>query len=38
MGKLIAESRGEVDLSADIIDYYAQGAEGNGRPSLEGSG
>jgi len=28
MGKLIAESRGEVALSADIIDYYAQYAEG----------
>src|SRR5271154_2210114 len=28
MGKLIAESRGEVALSADIIDYYAQRAEG----------
>ncbi len=27
MGKLIAESRGEVALSADIIDYYAQNAE-----------
>jgi len=27
MGKLIAESRGEVALSADIIDYYAQHAE-----------
>ena len=27
MGKLIAESRGEVTLSADIIDYYAQHAE-----------
>jgi succinate-semialdehyde dehydrogenase / glutarate-semialdehyde dehydrogenase len=28
MGKLIAESRGEVALSADIIDFYAQHAEG----------
>ncbi|MBC7622310.1 MAG: aldehyde dehydrogenase family protein, partial [Aeromicrobium sp.] len=27
MGKLIAESRGEVDVSADILDYYAQHAE-----------
>ena len=27
MGKLIAEARGEVDLSADIIDYYATNAE-----------
>ncbi len=27
MGKLIAESRGEVALSADIIDYYADHAE-----------
>ena len=27
MGKLIAESRGEVELSADIIDYYAKHAE-----------
>ena len=27
MGKLIADSRGEVALSADIIDYYAQRAE-----------
>ncbi len=27
MGKLIAEARGEVLLSADIIDYYAQNAE-----------
>jgi len=26
MGKLIAESRGEVELSADIIDYYATNA------------
>jgi succinate-semialdehyde dehydrogenase/glutarate-semialdehyde dehydrogenase len=28
MGKLIAESRGEVALSADILDYYAWNAEG----------
>jgi len=28
MGKLIAESRGEVALSADIIDYYAEHGEG----------
>ena len=27
MGKLIAEARGEVELSADILDYYAQNAE-----------
>ncbi|MEY3898828.1 MAG: hypothetical protein RLZZ214_4350, partial [Verrucomicrobiota bacterium] len=27
MGKLIAEARGEVALSADIIDYYAENAE-----------
>lgn len=27
MGKLIEESRGEVALSADILDYYAQNAE-----------
>lgn len=27
MGKLIAESRGEVALSADIIDYYAEHGE-----------
>jgi succinate-semialdehyde dehydrogenase/glutarate-semialdehyde dehydrogenase len=27
MGKLIAESRGEVALSADILDYYAWNAE-----------
>lgn len=27
MGKLIAEARGEVALSADIVDYYAQHAE-----------
>ena len=28
MGKLIDEARGEVALSADIIDYYATNAEG----------
>ena len=27
MGKLIAEARGEVALSADIIDYYAKNAK-----------
>jgi succinate-semialdehyde dehydrogenase / glutarate-semialdehyde dehydrogenase len=27
MGKLIEESRGEVKLSADIIEYYAQNGE-----------
>ncbi len=27
MGKLIEEARGEVELSADIIDYYARNAE-----------
>lgn len=27
MGKLIAEARGEVALSADILDYYAKNAE-----------
>src|SRR5580692_2918780 len=27
MGKRIAESRGEVELSASILDYYAQNAE-----------
>lgn len=27
MGKLIAEARGEVALSADILDYYAERAE-----------
>lgn len=27
MGKLITESRGEVDLSADILEYYADNAE-----------
>jgi succinate-semialdehyde dehydrogenase/glutarate-semialdehyde dehydrogenase len=23
MGKLIAQAEGEIDLSADILDYYA---------------
>jgi succinate-semialdehyde dehydrogenase / glutarate-semialdehyde dehydrogenase len=27
MGKLIAEARGEVEISAEIIDYYADNAE-----------
>jgi len=27
MGKLIEESRGEVALSADILDYFAENAE-----------
>src|SRR5260370_7559268 len=27
MGKLITESRGEADLSADILEYYADNAE-----------
>ena len=27
MGKLVTESRGEVDLSADILEYYADNAE-----------
>ena len=27
MGKLIDQARGEVDLSADILDYYAENAE-----------
>ena len=27
MGKLFGEARGEVDLSADILDYYADNAE-----------
>ncbi len=27
MGKLMTESRGEVDLSADILEYYADNAE-----------
>jgi len=28
MGKLIAQAEGEIDLSADIIDYYADHGEG----------
>jgi succinate-semialdehyde dehydrogenase/glutarate-semialdehyde dehydrogenase len=28
MGKLLSEAEGEIDLSADIIDYYAENAEG----------
>lgn len=28
MGKLLSEAEGEIDLSADIIDYYADNAEG----------
>ena len=27
MGKLLQEAGGEVDLSADILDYYADNAE-----------
>ena len=27
MGKLVAQARGEVELSADILDYYARNAE-----------
>ena len=47
MGKLLAESRSEVELSADIIDYYAINAErflapeilhpGSGEASVESS-
>jgi succinate-semialdehyde dehydrogenase/glutarate-semialdehyde dehydrogenase len=33
MGKLIAEARGEVALSADILDYYAKHAERYLRPA-----
>ena len=33
MGKLIAEARGEVDLSADILAYYARHAEAFLAPS-----
>lgn len=32
MGKLIAEARGEVGLSADILDYYADRAEAYLKP------
>lgn len=28
MGKLLSQAEGEIDLSADIIDYYADNAEG----------
>jgi succinate-semialdehyde dehydrogenase/glutarate-semialdehyde dehydrogenase len=28
MGKLLPEAEGEIDLSADILDYYADNAEG----------
>jgi succinate-semialdehyde dehydrogenase/glutarate-semialdehyde dehydrogenase len=28
MGKLLSEAEGEIDLSADIFDYYADNAEG----------
>jgi succinate-semialdehyde dehydrogenase/glutarate-semialdehyde dehydrogenase len=28
MGKILSEAEGEIDLSADIIDYYADNAEG----------
>jgi succinate-semialdehyde dehydrogenase/glutarate-semialdehyde dehydrogenase len=28
MGKLFSEAEGEIDLSADILDYYADNAEG----------
>jgi succinate-semialdehyde dehydrogenase/glutarate-semialdehyde dehydrogenase len=34
MGKLIAEARGEVALSADIIEYYAWNAEGFLTPQI----
>lgn len=27
MGKLLAQAEGEIDLSADIIDYYADHGE-----------
>jgi succinate-semialdehyde dehydrogenase / glutarate-semialdehyde dehydrogenase len=38
MGKLIAEARGEVALSADILDYYAQRAENYLKPQeIEGA-
>lgn len=33
MGKLIAEARGEVSLSADILDYYAEHAEAYLKPA-----
>jgi succinate-semialdehyde dehydrogenase/glutarate-semialdehyde dehydrogenase len=28
MGKLPSQAEGEIDLSADILDYYADNAEG----------
>jgi succinate-semialdehyde dehydrogenase/glutarate-semialdehyde dehydrogenase len=28
MGKLLSQAEGEIDLSADILDYYADNAEG----------
>jgi succinate-semialdehyde dehydrogenase/glutarate-semialdehyde dehydrogenase len=34
MGKLIAEARGEVALSADILEYYAWNAEGFLTPQI----
>jgi succinate-semialdehyde dehydrogenase/glutarate-semialdehyde dehydrogenase len=34
MGKLIAEARAEVALSADILDYYAKKAEHYLEPRL----
>jgi succinate-semialdehyde dehydrogenase/glutarate-semialdehyde dehydrogenase len=34
MGKLIAEAKGEVALSADILDYYAERAEAFLKPQL----
>jgi succinate-semialdehyde dehydrogenase/glutarate-semialdehyde dehydrogenase len=34
MGKLIAEAEGEVALSADILDYYAERAEAFLKPQL----
>ena len=37
MGKLFREAQGEVELSADILDYYADNAEKFlGAPSAEG--
>ena len=36
MGKLIGEAQGEVNLSADILDYYADNAEEvSGAPEAE---
>jgi succinate-semialdehyde dehydrogenase/glutarate-semialdehyde dehydrogenase len=34
MGKLVAEAKGEVALSADILDYYAERAEAFLKPQL----